>query len=205
MFNSKRDNIIESISNFKEIIFNINEIADNVYEIINEDKIFYIIFESENIFTTTSQLLSFKIRLSDIEFKSNNILRIPYFAGCSGYDLGYFLLGKNTSISMAIDYKIDYNLLPVDFNYYGFERYLNYMLTLVNGYPVFNSNNNIEQHYNFFIQERRKLEGKINLLIPLNIIRCFKGKDSFLSKLIELLKKDDDINEQALERYIEAD
>jgi hypothetical protein len=204
MFTSKKNNIIKAIADFKKIKFDITELKDNIYEIVNQDKIFYIVFEPENIFTSIDHLLDFKIALSSIDFKSKNILRIPYFAGCSGFDLGYFLLEENTSISDNIDYNIDYSILPVDFNYYGFERYLNYMDILIKNYPIFKGNNNILYHYEYFIKTREEVDGKINLVIPLAFIRCFRTQ-RFLNELVERLKEDDIKNKRTLEQYLGAD
>jgi len=177
--------IIRTISHYNDGQFDTIMINNYIVEI--KDNITgnykYIIFEPQSIYLKIDELTKFFVELDEAKFKSEHILRLPFFAGCSGYDLGDFLLNQTTSIG-ELDIPINFSILPADFNSYGLNRFLNYVDTLKSVVPIFKGNNNFTSYISYFEKVIEEKDDKILQVIPITFIKR-STKTPFLNAIIE--------------------
>jgi hypothetical protein len=178
--------IIQTITHYNNGEFDAKIINDFIIEITDKkDQKYYLIFEPKEIFCKVDDLTLFLELLDKVKFESENILRIPFFAGCSGYDLGYFLTGNNISLSKELDQKISFEILPIDFNILGLHRFLNYVDMLYDSRPIFKSNNTFGDYLRYFEKVIQEKDDKINMIIPPIGLISRSPKTPFLKAIIE--------------------
>jgi len=165
----------------------INFLTDTILEIrLENNDYFYIIYESLKVYISSKTAISFIEDLNSIEFKSSNFLRIPFFAGCSGYDIGNFLYGKNQTISENLDNKIFFEVPVADFNILGLKRFLNYMEIQKNLPPIFNGNNNYSEYLQYFLDKINSSKS-YNEVMPLKELQKLYPDNGFIKEIHELL------------------
>jgi len=168
----------------------INFITENIIEISMENNnYFYIIYEPIEVFIESKKFIAFIKKLNSIEFKSNHLLRIPFFAGCSGYDIGYFLYGENITISKNMDIKINFSVEVADFNILGLNRFLNYMEILKNDRPIFKGNNNYSEYIQYFLDKITSSQSFVDI-IPIKELSKLYPQNEFIKDIISKHEKD---------------
>jgi hypothetical protein len=178
--------IIQTITHYNNGEFDAKIINDFIIEITDkEDQKFYLIFEPKEIFYKVDALTLFLKALDSTKFKSDNILRIPFFAGCSGYDIGYFLTGNAISLNKELNQKISFEILPIDFNILGLHRFLNYVDMLYKERPIFKSNNTFKNYIEYFEEIIQEKDDKINLVLPPVGLISRSSNTPFLSNIID--------------------
>jgi len=185
---------------FKEILnvikeheggfFKVNQLNNYISEVIDaNNNFFYIIYESIEVYTKMDNFIDFSIETSQIDFFSDNLLRIPFFAGCSSYDLGNFLYGDNRSLDQEIDYSLLFEREPIDFNFYGLERFITYLDIIKRQPPIFKSNNIYENYIEYFMQKIDAVEGRYRMILPLGQLLKLKPENQFLLDLIQKIEE----------------
>jgi len=165
----------------------INFITDNIIEIqLENNDYFYIIYEPLKIYFRTKEIISFLEDLNSIEFKSNNFLRIPFFAGCSGYDIGNFLYNDNRTISENLDEKIFFEAPVVDFNILGLKRFINYIDMQKGIKPNYNGNNNYSEYLQYFLDKINSSKS-YNEVMPLKELQKLYPGNEFIKEIRKLL------------------
>jgi hypothetical protein len=185
----KSEKIIEAIQKYNGGQIKVEKINNFVIKLVLEDASDkYIIFEPANVFRNIDDFLFFidevKTVLSNIG-EENELMRLPFFAGCSGYDLGYFIFGKNITIDKNIDFEIDFNILPADFNLNGLRYFTEYMDYISKLTPVFKSNNNFSAYIEYFLNKIKDRDWKINLVLPTDMQIIFH-ESAFYSEIFDL-------------------
>jgi len=177
--------IIKSIIEYKEGYYEVKNLNDFIFQIMTkEGKPKYLIFEPVEIYQKIDSLTEFLTILDKIEFETEDILRIPFFAGCSGYDIGYFITGNHITIDKKLNREISFEVLPADFNAYGLNRFLNYVDMLYDTHPIFKGNNNFSSYIEYFEKIIKEKDDKINMVLPLNFIKR-STKTPFLKAIID--------------------
>ncbi len=146
----------------------------------------FLIFEPSAVYTKIDEQINLLTTISDAECSPSNSYRIPYFAGLSGSDLGYFLLGPDQVID-NLNIKINFDILPVDFNLSGIRRFLNYLNMLDSQIPIFKSNNNISLYIEYFVGLIEDNDFKINTILPLMFKDMFPSGE-ILQKIFDEVK-----------------
>jgi hypothetical protein len=172
---TKFDHIYNSLKSQEGAFYTMKNLTDDIFEfnILNGSQKHakkYIIFERLDIYRNLDDLLKFLEIISGPIFRdvdSENILRIPFFAGCSGFDLAQLLM-PNTQISLDIklDQKISFERMPSDFNTEGSKRFCNYLNLIKNTEPIYRSNNNYSDYKQYFNNIVSKNSWKVNLILP---------------------------------------
>jgi len=166
---SKLDNIKTRLYGLNHMGFDIEEISPSIIKFSTEgrptkDK--FIVLEKVDVYRNIDDLVSLLKEFEHLP-KNPSVMRIPFFAGVSGHDLGNFLL-PDTQISMdlILDVPISFEVYPADFNIAGSNRFAVYLNMKKNQTPVYRSNDNFMDYEKYFLQEIENNEGRLNTIIP---------------------------------------
>lgn len=146
----------------------------------------FLILESSKVYQSIEEQSRLLEIISSSGCTAENSYRIPFFSGLSGADLGNFLLGPGKVIE-GISLDVGFDVLPVDFNYYGIKRFLNYLNIIRNQPPVFGGNNRFEMYEEYFVDLMVKNDFKINMILPTVFMEIFPN-GSILEELFEEVK-----------------
>ncbi len=169
----------------------IQTVYEDIIRIESHGKVYFIIFEDEDIYT---KFLSFEKLQNNINlFKQDffqetdqNVIRIPFFAGCSRADLEESL---NTTLNNPFEVPIYFDTLPVDFNIYGLDLFFNYLQFIKNRPVVSKGKNNIIDYQRYFLD-----------LVGTSASHFARYLPSYLLEKDLILNTDDPIFEPVIER-----
>jgi hypothetical protein len=188
MSNIRFDRIKGSLLKLKDMGIQYEEIDPNIIKIKNADYQKYIIFEPKEIYTRVDAFITFMDNINKHKIMGNNqnaILRIPFFAGCSGYDIGDFISpSSQISIDINLNLDISFEILPADFNSLGLQRFCGYLETIKNNNLIYSSKNNFEDYQEYFIKILKERDWKINTILPSSMLKLCPNNE----KLVELFK-----------------
>jgi hypothetical protein len=125
----------------------------------------------------------------------NAFLRIPFFAGFSGYDIGDFISpSSQISIDINLNLDISFEILPADFNSLGLQRFCGYLETIKNNNLIYSSKNNFEDYQEYFIKILKERDWKINTILPSSMLKLCPNNE----KLVELFKMFEETQKQEI-------
>lgn len=164
---TRQERIVNIIQDYKEGYFEIERI--NRYIVLiksnyHSDK--YISFDEPEVYQNIDDFIKYALLIQDLP-ENADILRMPFFAGCSGYDLGNFLLDEDKSLDIGLELEVDFSVDPVDFNINGLRYFLDYLDNILKAQPIFKGQNNFTAYVEYFIDKIEAKEWRINLILPL--------------------------------------
>ena len=125
----------------------------------------------------------------------DRVLRIPFFAGTTGSSLASFLFNdipklKDVSLDKNFQQPISFTTYPSNFNIYGLKRFCKYLEIVKITPPSLKSLNNYNNYIEYFEELVKDNGGKINLFLPLDMIKLCPDNDA-INGIFKKLQEDD--------------
>ncbi len=167
--------------------------TSDIIQYQNKGKLYYLVFEGPSIYTSFESqnklnndlALLEKIKLS----WDTQITRIPFFAGCTNQELSLYL---GIHLKPKLNIKINFSVLPVDFNVPGLECYYSYLSQLFNYPQSVIGENNKNNYYTYWTGDIEKSSSMVynfitNYLLDKDITQA--ENKQFLLPYIKELKE----------------
>lgn len=162
--------------------FEYTELSKNIHKVEDTKGPKYVIFEPVEIYRNIDDMIEFLNELQLPELRQvplNNILRIPFFAGCTGFDLGNLIIPDSQfSTDIALNFEINFTTLPVDFNFAGATRFAKYLQIIKNRPPVYKSANNYSNYQEYFNKILEDKEFRVNTFLPIEYKILFESNEA---------------------------
>lgn len=163
--------ITDSINGYQDGYFTVENISDNIISVTSEDGAAkYIIFDTPVIYQNTGLFIEYATEIRKEIPKSAEVLRIPHFAGCSGYDLGEFLLSTNGNIDIGLEILPEFSITPANFNTNGLRYFAEYLESIYIQRPVFKSNNKYTDYVAYIVDMVQANQWVSNMVIPADML-----------------------------------
>ncbi len=184
----KRIKIYKAISEYRDGYFTVDIINSDLISISSDNlDTKYVLFDSPGVYTTMDDFLLYMKNAQEIP-KNSPLLRMPFFAGCSGYDLMDFLLEDGDTLDPQLDIKISFDILPSNFNSNGIKYFTDYLETVNSNRPIFKGNNNFTEYLIYFLDRVQEVDWKINLILPAQYSRIYPNSKAIQELFLNLNK-----------------
>jgi len=187
--------IIRILNDHQNLGYRLDILNNYVLKISLEKETKYIIFEPEDVYTKVNTFVNFLQDINTVELseaaEKKNVLRLPFFAGCSGFDLFNFIFNGDETLDQRLNKEINFDLVPADFNLYGVQRFCRYLDLKHADIPIYKSNNNFNDYLKYFLDLAEQNDFKINLFLPVTFSRICpesKGLNSIIKYIEEKQK-----------------